>query len=762
MILNLFKNNKKNREAFMFLRNVILGVFMCSISLADTSANPKDIIITPAEKVQVSGDLSVRLKKAIEYLDLASSQQIWDGFSTGMWGADWSGRTLEAYSRASLSFGHPSSSRFDELGYGLLAHQWPDGAFHNGKANAEYEKGVGFWFGNARGMLGLLWAYEYTGKEIYKQSAMKLGDYYISDYFNDDQPGASARSDPFWWVGTEALCKLYVVTSDKKYLDFAEKVAEQVNPVRKNSQHTHSYILSLRGILQIYEQTGKQKYLDMVKGQYKYFAENVMWPGGGIVEHLGDRESYTINYWYDEGCSVYDWLGLNLDFWRITKSTEYLDMVERVALNHLLYGQDAGGGFCGDRGVDFVREGAPWPFCCAMHGARALSELTQYIAVADGEYIYVNLFYPSKTELNINNKKVQIDLATDYPNSGKLKITFQSSESVKLPLKVRIPGWSKVESASINGEKLSDISVDKGCLAFKGEIKNGDFIELEIDMPLRVEKRNKFIGDDDNVDLTKVSLWKGPRLLVYNQSLNNDLWKLQKAEPALCYVYQTYGELKFDKSVNDTPLKIGGKTYEKGLGVHSVSEIEYYLGGQFKEFQSEIGIDESAADGGAVRFKVCVDGVQKIATLSKASTIDGGEGTTEAIYGFNVTAVTGKDEAKLFKVNVENAQSIRLVVDDAVNGLTKDYADWADAKLIKKDGSVVYLSDLPDNRLLGMPWSWGKVKINKAVSVEEGGVTVLEYNIGKKTVPLKFNYLADLGYDLINNRPVLNTYMSVE
>jgi len=43
--------------------------------------------------------------------------------------------------------------------------------------------------------------------------------------------------------------------------------------------------------------------------------------------------------------------------------------------------------------------------------------------------------------------------------------------------------------------------------------------------------------------------------------------------------------------------------------------------------------------------------------------------------------MVGTDEARSLRVDVSGAQELRLVVDDAVNGQAKDYADWANARL---------------------------------------------------------------------------------
>lgn len=717
------------------------------------------IQITPPEDVRVRGDLLSRMHRAISYLDKATPRDIWDGFNDGIWGADYSGRTLEAYSRVALSTGN-SSSRYDEIGYGLLANQYPDGSFPGGKANSGSEKSAGFWFGNARGMMGLLWAYKYKKNPRYIESAKKLGDYYVEHYFDKDQPGAPGS---FWWVATEAMYALYQATGEQKYLQSAIKIAETIPPVLMISQHTHSYLLSLRGIVQFCEETKDEALLKKVLQQYAVFKDQIMWPGGGIVEHLGQRPSHNLNYWYDEGCSVDDWLGLNLDLWRTSLDPSYMDMAERVALNHLLFDQDENGGFCGDRSVDFVREGSPWPFCCAMHGTRTLSELTQYIAMTDGADMYINLFYPSTTKLVIQNTPVEVDLQTIYPEDGQLRLAIKPATATDFVLKIRVPAWSRVKSAFVNGQTVSGTTTG-GYLLISRKWKAGDIVEVDLDMPLRTETKNAYIGNNNTTDMSKVSLWKGPRQLVYNQELNIHLWKLKKFRPALNYVYQSFDTLQFDRSVKKTPLKIGKNSYAKGLGTHTVSEIEYSLNGQFKEFRSEIGVDESAGDKGAVRFKVCVDGVVKAGTVVAAGTDNEAGTNVEALYGFNVSAATGKDEATSIRVNTENAQVLRLVVDDAVNGFENDYADWADARLIKADGSVVYLSDLPDQRKTGSPLDWGKVKLEEiADHGQPGNVVSLLFKMpGQKPVPIRFNCLADLGYSLISKRPVLDSWIRVD
>ena len=733
------------------------------------------IVPTSLQDVQVRGELRERMERGVSYLDQASRKDLWSGFvralgdddSAGMWGGDWPGRTLEAYAATSLALGRPSSRRFAEVGYGLIANQAPDGSFPNGMPkkddpSALDRKGNGFWFGNARAMDGLIAAHIHDGprEPAWLESAASLGDYYASHYFETGQPG---HPSPFWWVATEALAKLHRETGKAEHLETGLKIAESVPPIHPEGTHMHGYILSLRGIVQLCEQTPasprRDALLRKVHDQCAYIQNSILWPGGGIIEHLGSRAGFTPNYWFDEGCAVCDWLGLNLDLWRLTRESHYLDMAERVALNHFLFDQDAGGGFCGDRGVDFVREGSPWPFCCAMHGTRTLAELTSYVALTDHRDVWLGLFYPATTTLTVAGQRMVFDLDTKYPSDGILSLTIREAGDAEIPIHFRAPLWSRVLKLTLNDQAVEP-AVAEGYCTLKRRWAKGDRAVLQLDLPLRTEARNHFIGDGPNADASRVSLWKGPRQLVFNQELNNHLWKLKPGEPSLRYVYQSYEELHRNQSAKGQPIRIGSREYAKGLGVHAVSEVVFYLGGQFKEFRSDIGVDAAAGGAGSVRFKVCVDGVARNGDVVRA--VSGGkqEGMVETLYGFAVSAMTGKDEPRSIRVPVEDAQELRLVVDEAVDGASNDIADWADARLVRADGSEVWLSDLPDMQKLGIPSDWITVKLAESESAAtQANAIALVGMLDGTSVPVQFSYLADLGAGLIKHRPVLTSWL---
>lgn len=85
------------------------------------------------------------------------------------------------------------------------------------------------------------------------------------------------------------------------------------------------------------------------------------------------------------------------------------------------------------------------------------------------------------------------------------------------------------------------------------------------------------------------------------------------------------------------------------------------LGGQYKTFLVDVGIDDEVNDNGTVIFRVSADGV--------------------LLYDSGV--VTGAMAAKTVSISVAGKQQLKLVVTDAADDIAFDHADWAGARLVK-------------------------------------------------------------------------------
>ncbi|MGH3379291.1 MAG: NPCBM/NEW2 domain-containing protein [Actinoallomurus sp.] len=117
-----------------------------------------------------------------------------------------------------------------------------------------------------------------------------------------------------------------------------------------------------------------------------------------------------------------------------------------------------------------------------------------------------------------------------------------------------------------------------------------------------------------------------------------------------------------DASVGGGPISMGGTAYERGLGVASVSAIDYYLGGNCTRLTGTAGIDDAVnavgPEGGTASFTVEGDG---------RSRYDSGDVDRTASHEFT---------ADLTGVRV-----LTLRVGDAGDGGYNDRADWAGLKL---------------------------------------------------------------------------------
>jgi len=120
--------------------------------------------------------------------------------------------------------------------------------------------------------------------------------------------------------------------------------------------------------------------------------------------------------------------------------------------------------------------------------------------------------------------------------------------------------------------------------------------------------------------------------------------------------------LERDRNVRGGPMRLRGEWWPKGLGTHSRCEVTYKLDGQYRRFQTTLGIDDDTQGKGSARFEVIVDGKSAFAS-------DEITGTSPPL--------------SLEKINVSGAKRLTLRVDYGLMGDIQDHADWCDAMLVK-------------------------------------------------------------------------------
>jgi hypothetical protein len=121
------------------------------------------------------------------------------------------------------------------------------------------------------------------------------------------------------------------------------------------------------------------------------------------------------------------------------------------------------------------------------------------------------------------------------------------------------------------------------------------------------------------------------------------------------------GPMHNDVSFTGKPLVINGVYYAKGLGVHTYAQITYSLGGAYKQFVSDTGLD-FLENSSTMIFEVSLDG-----NLS----YDNGNGTKT------------KDQVAPVSLDVTGKNTLLLYVRDGFDDSAGDFGVWGGARLVK-------------------------------------------------------------------------------
>jgi hypothetical protein len=118
-----------------------------------------------------------------------------------------------------------------------------------------------------------------------------------------------------------------------------------------------------------------------------------------------------------------------------------------------------------------------------------------------------------------------------------------------------------------------------------------------------------------------------------------------------------------DGSVVGDALRLGGASYDRGLGMHSESRLTFDLRAGYARFEALVGLDDRTGRGGSVRVKVLVDGKPADLGADRELTVRG--------------------EPLPVRVDVRGARELTLVVEFGRRLDVEDHVNWADARLIK-------------------------------------------------------------------------------
>jgi DUF1680 family protein len=325
----------------------------------------------------------------------------------------------------------------------------------------------------------------------------------------------------------EPILRLYKLTSKKAYLEFARYIVEveggakgynivqdaleNKDPEKIGGPYPKAYeMMSLfEGVLEYYRATGDERWQRATLNLYRNIRAKeitIIGNGGGDQPYhpdvYGEAWDYTALEQANpnikrmmETCAGVSWLKLCSQILRLTGDPSTVDEIERYAYNGLLGAMKPSGDTFSYvnllNGIKTNPEG--WGAtlhgvhitCCNLNGPIGLAYLP-YVAVMNSKTgPVINLYNAcTATASTPSGRSVRLELITDYPKSGSIRIILTPERREAFSIRLRIPAWSAATQLKL-GKKAYPV-VPGTYAEIHRQWSAGDTLELTLDMRCRL------------------------------------------------------------------------------------------------------------------------------------------------------------------------------------------------------------------------------------------------------------------------------------
>ncbi len=146
------------------------------------------------------------------------------------------------------------------------------------------------------------------------------------------------------------------------------------------------------------------------------------------------------------------------------------------------------------------------------------------------------------------------------------------------------------------------------------------------------------------------------------------------------------------KCASGDSLRLGGKFYQRGIGVQSVSVLSFYLNGNARKFSAVVGPDDSGNREVPVTFYVIGD--RKILFVSGKMKVG--------------------DAPRNISLNLKGIKRLGLLVTVEGDNPRKAYSDWADAQMVMIENTLPETIPNTDEKYILTPKPLQSPRINSA------------------------------------------------
>lgn len=443
------------------------------------------------------------------------------------WASEFWGKWVQG-AMASYQYNHDPAlyAKIKDSQEKMVAAQLPDG--YIGDYDKEHQLAGWDVWGRKYTLLGLVKWYGLTGDKRVLRSACKLLDYTMSQIGE----GKKHIYETGYYRGMppcsilEPVMYMYRATKRAEYLDFAKYIAADGEKSHKlvekcdvpvaqrfplsqgqgwwsfeNGQKAYEMMSCYVGMLELYKETGDESLLNAAVKAYGHIVDEEInicgsgaamecWYGGRLKQHVPTIHTM-------ETCVTFTWMQFCERLLELSHDSRYADQIERTMYNALMASMrdDASQIVKYTPLEGFRREGENQcdvrMNCCNANAPRAFAMIPRVMyRMPEGNVLDVNLYVPSKAEINVGKTPVRIEQVTDYPKTGTVTLSVNPAKSVHMTLNLRIPAWSKQATVEVNGQLVADVRPGTYCTIGR-DWAQGDKVTLTLDMRTRMTRLDR-------------------------------------------------------------------------------------------------------------------------------------------------------------------------------------------------------------------------------------------------------------------------------
>ena len=362
----------------------------------------------------------------------------------------------------------------------------------------------------------------------------------------------------------EPFVRLYVITGEKRYLDFSEHIIRQggssmanifelayenkLYPYQYGVSKAYEMISNFEGLIEYYMVTGIEKYKTAAINFGRALIESDVSVIGSLgathelLDHTKKRQTAYSDVVRQETCVTVTWMKFCARLLRLTGDRIFADQIEqafynayRGALNteHKSYPKylhqkcivrlkldgyvdtvlpvDSYSPLTPEcRGVQIgghqMLPDGTFYGCCACISAAGMGSYLTSAVMTDADGLIVNFYDEGAYALTVGGEQVSVNVAGGYPKHGEIRLTVKKSGNAPILCKLRIPAW--VEKFAI--DRAYEYKDGYATVALTEETTE---IVLSLEMALRVVKPEAWDTDlvyTDRSLTTKEAYLAGP------------------------------------------------------------------------------------------------------------------------------------------------------------------------------------------------------------------------------------------------------------